>query len=117
MTTTAPPLTGVTVIDLSHVYNGPYATFLLAMAGAHVDVYKRQGVSRTQALATGYRPYKASAGIKSVGFGISAAWLITPHWIVNMSSAVNRLVGSAGESPITEVKNQAVVSLSAIYKF
>ena len=36
MTTTAPPLTGVTVIDLSHVYNGPYATFLLAMAGAHV---------------------------------------------------------------------------------
>ncbi len=75
------------------------------------------GVSRTQALATGYRPYKASAGIKSVGFGISAAWLITPHWIVNMSSAVNRLVGSAGESPITEVKNQAVVSLSAIYKF
>ena len=32
----APPLAGVTVIDLSHVYNGPYATFLMAMAGAHV---------------------------------------------------------------------------------
>lgn len=32
----ASPLTGVTVIDLSHVYNGPYATFLMAMAGAHV---------------------------------------------------------------------------------
>jgi len=30
------PLTGVTVIDLSHVYNGPYATFLMAMAGALV---------------------------------------------------------------------------------
>jgi CoA:oxalate CoA-transferase len=30
------PLTGVTVIDLSHVYNGPYATFLMAMAGARV---------------------------------------------------------------------------------
>eukprot|EP01037_Dinobryon_pediforme_P004274 gene4274-4324_t len=30
------PLTGVTVIDLSHVYNGPYATFLMAMAGAQV---------------------------------------------------------------------------------
>jgi formyl-CoA transferase len=30
------PLTGVTVIDLSHVYNGPYATFLMAMAGAEV---------------------------------------------------------------------------------
>jgi CoA:oxalate CoA-transferase len=30
------PLTGITVIDLSHVYNGPYATFLMAMAGAFV---------------------------------------------------------------------------------
>ena len=30
------PLTGITVIDLSHVYNGPYATLLMAMAGAEV---------------------------------------------------------------------------------
>ncbi|HVZ10069.1 CaiB/BaiF CoA transferase family protein [Rhodopila sp.] len=32
----AAPLSGITVIDLSHVYNGPYATFLMAMAGATV---------------------------------------------------------------------------------
>ena len=30
------PLEGITVIDLSHIYNGPYATFLMAMAGANV---------------------------------------------------------------------------------
>jgi CoA:oxalate CoA-transferase len=30
------PLDGITVVDLSHVYNGPYATFLMAMAGATV---------------------------------------------------------------------------------
>jgi formyl-CoA transferase len=30
------PLDGVTVVDLSQIYNGPYATFLLATAGAHV---------------------------------------------------------------------------------
>ncbi|TXC71087.1 CoA transferase [Sphingomonas ginsenosidivorax] len=30
------PLSGITVIDLSHVYNGPYATFLMALSGATV---------------------------------------------------------------------------------
>jgi len=30
------PLSGITVIDLGHVYNGPYAAFLMAMAGADV---------------------------------------------------------------------------------
>jgi CoA:oxalate CoA-transferase len=30
------PLSGITVIDLSHIYAGPYATFLMAMAGATV---------------------------------------------------------------------------------
>jgi len=38
------PLSGVVVVDLSHVYNGPYATFLMAMAGAEViKVEPRQG--------------------------------------------------------------------------
>lgn len=30
------PLAGITVIDLSHIYNGPYATLLMALAGAEV---------------------------------------------------------------------------------
>lgn len=38
------PLDGIVVIDLSHVYNGPYATFLMALAGAEViKVEPRQG--------------------------------------------------------------------------
>lgn len=30
------PLEGITVVDLGQIYNGPYCTFLLAMAGARV---------------------------------------------------------------------------------
>jgi len=30
------PLEGMTVLDMGHIYNGPYAGFLLAMAGANV---------------------------------------------------------------------------------
>ena len=30
------PLKGITVVDLTQIYNGPYATFLMAMAGADV---------------------------------------------------------------------------------
>jgi len=46
--------TGVTVLDLTQIYNGPYATFLMAQAGADVikieplggeHLRKRQGAS------------------------------------------------------------------------
>ena len=37
------PLKGVVVLDLSHIYNGPYATFLMAMAGAEVIKLEPRG--------------------------------------------------------------------------
>ena len=40
------PLEGVTVLDLGQIYNGPYATFLMAMAGARViKIEPREGES------------------------------------------------------------------------
>ncbi len=37
------PLEGVTVIDLGQIYNGPYCTFLMAMAGARVIKIETRG--------------------------------------------------------------------------
>ncbi len=37
------PLAGITVVDLSQIYNGPYATFLMAQAGAEVIKVEPKG--------------------------------------------------------------------------
>lgn len=37
------PLQGVTVVDLGQIYNGPYCTFLMAMAGARVIKVEAKG--------------------------------------------------------------------------
>ena len=37
------PLAGIKVVDLSQIYNGPYATFLLAQAGAEVIKVEPKG--------------------------------------------------------------------------
>ena len=75
------------------------------------------GISRKQAADTTYKQYKATGGFKSAGFGISAAWIVTPHIVLNADGAVERLLGSAAKSPINDSKYEAVGSLAAIYKF
>jgi len=37
------PLEGITVVDLGQIYNGPYCTFLMAMAGARVIKIEARG--------------------------------------------------------------------------
>ena len=37
------PLAGVTVIDLGQIYNGPYCTFMMAMAGANIIKIEARG--------------------------------------------------------------------------
>ena len=36
MSASSYPLDGVTILDFGQIYNGPYASFMLAMAGARV---------------------------------------------------------------------------------
>lgn len=38
-----PPLAGVVILDLTQIYNGPYATFMMAMAGAEVIKIEPEG--------------------------------------------------------------------------
>lgn len=75
------------------------------------------GISRTQAASTHYKRYNAYGGLKSAGFGISASWVVTPHIILSADGAVERLLGSAANSPITVARYEETASISALYKF
>ncbi len=50
------PLEGLRVIDLSQIYQGPYATFLMAMAGAEVIKVEPLGGERLRGLGGGPTP-------------------------------------------------------------
>lgn len=59
------PLTGVRVLDLGHVFQGPYATFLMAMAGAEViKIEPPRGDMMRKRARDGDYPFRALNGCK-----------------------------------------------------
>ena len=59
------PLAGVRVLDLGHVFQGPYATFLMAMAGAEIiKVESPTGDMMRKRARDGDYPFRALNGCK-----------------------------------------------------
>ncbi len=59
------PLEGVRVLDLGHVFQGPYATFLMAMAGAEViKIESPRGDMMRKRARDGDYPFRALNGCK-----------------------------------------------------
>ncbi|HEY3654333.1 MAG TPA: MipA/OmpV family protein [Steroidobacteraceae bacterium] len=83
----------------------------------HRYMQKVFGVTAAQSIASGYPVYDAHAGSDAVGFGFSATGFITDHWLINMDAAVNRLLGSTLESPITQKSTQHALGLSVAYSW
>jgi outer membrane scaffolding protein for murein synthesis (MipA/OmpV family) len=75
------------------------------------------GVNQNQAAHSQYPQYHASAGFKSVGFGVSIVWLFDKHWFATADGAFEQLVGSAGDSPVTQRKANGVLDVSLNYRF
>jgi outer membrane scaffolding protein for murein synthesis (MipA/OmpV family) len=75
------------------------------------------GVNAAQAQLSGFRQFSAHGGAKSLGFGFSATWFVTEHWLLNTDAAVERLLGAAADSPITQEKVQGMLAVSVAYRW
>jgi outer membrane scaffolding protein for murein synthesis (MipA/OmpV family) len=94
------------------MFAGPSVTF-----ATRLHMQTLFGVNPAQAAASGYPGYMAHGGYESAGFGITATRFIGTHWLVNADAAVNRLLGSASASPITQSRPQPVLALSFAYRW
>lgn len=92
------------------MFAGPSYTY-----ADHRYMQREFGVTTTQSVASGYPVYDAHAGSDAAGFGFSSTFFITPKVLLNFDTAINRLLGSAVESPITQRRTQHVFILSLAY--
>ncbi len=53
-----------------------------------------------------FRPYTANGGIKNVNLGVSAFYHFDKNWFVSASAGIEKLLGSAASSPITQTSYQ-----------
>lgn len=94
------------------MFAGPSMTY-----ADHRYMQREFGVTTTQSIASGYPVYDAHAGSAAVGFGFSATGFVTTHWLIHLDAAVNHLLGSAAESPITQKTTQHALALSVAYSW
>ncbi|PSC04399.1 MipA/OmpV family protein [Alsobacter soli] len=92
----------------------------IAVAGSeYMNTYF--GVTEQDAIFnTKVAPYKAEAGVKSVGLAASATYQWNDQWATTVRGGYDRLTGSAAESPITRnlgSRDQFSIGASASYSF
>lgn len=60
------------------------------------------GISDAQSTASGMKAHQAPGGLYSAGIEVGARYMVGSRWGVEGAASWNRLVGGAGESPVTE---------------
>ncbi len=94
------------------MFAGPSYTF-----ADQRHMQKTFGVTPAQAQNSGFPAFMAHGGSAAKGVGFSATLFVTDHWLMNVDTAVNRLLGSASESPITTRRFQRTLDLATAYQW
>lgn len=75
------------------------------------------GVTATEAMRSGYAPYRAAGGLEKVYLGARWNWALSPAWLLTSGVRATRLAGSAKDSPLVERPNNLTVSTAVAYRF
>jgi outer membrane scaffolding protein for murein synthesis (MipA/OmpV family) len=76
------------------------------------------GVTPEQSLMSGHPAYGIKDnGTTAAGVGFSATKFLTPHWLLNLDTAINQIRGDASRSPLVERRTQRVLALSIDYNW
>lgn len=94
------------------MFAGPSVTL-----ATHHYLQNEFGVTPSESLASGHPVFDPHAGLNAAGFGFSSTKFFGHHWMLNLDAAYSKLLGSAGDSPVTERSAQHVVTLSVDYQF
>ncbi len=76
------------------------------------------GVSVPNAIPqSAFAPYSAHGGLKNASFGVSADYRFADHWALHGDIGFERLMDSAGNSPIVEARSQLGTAVTLGYIF
>jgi outer membrane scaffolding protein for murein synthesis (MipA/OmpV family) len=75
------------------------------------------GVTPEQARSSDFPVFAAHGGSNAKGTGFSATLFVTRHLLMNVDAAVNRLLGGASESPITQRHFQRTLDFATAYQW
>jgi outer membrane scaffolding protein for murein synthesis (MipA/OmpV family) len=102
---------------------GSSKTFVM-FAGPSITMATRHymqtlyGVSESQSLASGHPQYEIPTnGTAAAGVGFSATKFLTPHWLLNLDTAISQIRGSPAHSPLVERRTQRVLAVSIDYNW
>jgi outer membrane scaffolding protein for murein synthesis (MipA/OmpV family) len=74
------------------------------------------GVTQQQSAVSGHPAYSIQqSGIEAMGVGVSATWMLSRHYLVNLEGALNYLGHLPADSPLTERDSGHVVAVSFDY--
>lgn len=94
------------------VLAGPSVTL-----ASQVAMQRRFGVTPEQAANSAFPEYRAGAGFRNASVGFSANYFIDDHWFLNATGSVQRLLGDAADSPITDRDTQSALIVIGGYRW